>query len=316
MTAVTMLFAWMIEATVGWPASLYRRIRHPVVWIGWLVKKLDIALNRESLGDGWRTLAGALAASSVIFVTCAVAIGVSASLPDGLVGIALEAVIASSLLASRSLYEHVAAVADALTQDSIAQAREAVGHIVGRDPSGLDEAGIARAALESLAENASDGVVAPLFWGVLLGLPGIAAYKAVNTLDSMIGHRNARYGQFGKFAARLDDAANWIPARLTGCLFALAAGGRAGAWRITWRDAGHHRSVNAGWPEAALAGALGVRLSGPRRYGDTMSADPWLNANASDPDAGAMGAGLSLYVRAMLLFAAPLAVVATAQAIS
>ena len=316
MTAITMLLAWAIEAVVGWPESVYRRIRHPVVWIGWLVTRLDAALNRERLRNGWRTSAGALAASTVIFATWAVATAVTALLPDGPPGIAAEALIAASLLASRSLYEHVSAITVSLAADSIASARAAVAHIVGRDPNGLDEAGIARAALESLAENASDGVVAPLFWGVLLGLPGIAAYKAVNTLDSMIGHRNARYERFGKFAARVDDAANWLPARLTGGLFALAAGKRAGAWRSMWRDARRHRSVNAGWPEAALAGALGVRLSGPRRYGDTVAAEPWLNAGAPDPDAVAMDAGLRLYLRAMLLGAVLLTVVAIAQAVS
>ena len=316
MTAVTMLLAWAIEAAVGWPESLYRRIRHPVVWIGWLVTRLDTALNRENLRNGWRTLAGALAASTVIVVTWSVAVAVTALLPDSPPGIAAEALIAASLLASRSLYEHVLAVAQSLAADSVAAAREAVSHIVGRDPGGLDEAGIARAALESLAENASDGVVAPLFWGVLLGLPGIAAYKAVNTLDSMIGHRDARYERFGKFAARVDDAANWLPARLTGSLFALAAGKRTDGWRVMWRDARRHRSVNAGWPEAAFAGALGVRLSGPRRYGDTVVSEPWLNAGAPDPDAAAMDAGLRLYVRAMLLGAGLLTVVAAAQAAS
>ncbi len=316
MTGVTMLLAWAIEAAVGWPARLYRRIRHPVVWIGWLVTTLDNSLNRKSLGDSWRTLAGAITASAVIFITWALATGVTTLLPSGVAGIAVEAVLASSLLASRSLYEHVSAVAESLATDCVATAREAVSHIVGRDPDGLDEAGIARAALESLAESASDGVVAPLFWGVLLGLPGVAAYKAVNTLDSMIGHRNARYERFGKFAARIDDAANWIPARLTGGLFALAAGGRATGWSVMWHDARRHRSVNAGWPEAALAGALGVRLSGPRRYGDTVAAEPWLNAGARDPDAAAMHTGLKLYVRAMLLATVLLVLIATAQAVS
>ena len=311
-----MLLAWAIEAAVGWPRSVYRRIRHPVVWIGWLTTRLDLALNRESFGDGWRTLAGALAASTVIVVTWSVALAVTVLLPDSPPGIAAEALIAASLLASRSLYEHVSAVAESLAADALATAREAVAHIVGRDPDGLDEAGIARAALESLAENASDGVVAPLFWGVLLGLPGIAAYKAINTLDSTIGHRDARYERFGKFAARVDDAANWLPARLTGSLFALAAGKRAAGWGVMWRDARRHRSVNAGWPEAALAGALGVRLSGPRRYGDTVAAEPWLNAGAPDPDAAAMDAGLRLYVRAMLLGAVLLTVAAAAQAVS
>ena len=237
----------------------------------------------------------------------------TALLPAGPPGIAAEALIAASLLASRSLYEHVAAVATALGSGDVAAAREAVAHIVGRDPQGLNEAGIARAALESLAENASDAVVAPLFWGLLLGLPGIAAYKAVNTLDSMIGHRTARYQRFGQCAARLDDAVNWLPARLTGALFALAADNSADAWRVMCRDARRHRSVNAGWPEAAAAGALGVRLSGPRRYGGRQTAEPWLNGAAPDPDAHTLAAGLKLYVRAMRLAALALAVMLAAQ---
>lgn len=315
-----MLLAWALEAAFGWPDGAYRRIRHPVVWIGWLVDRLDRTLNRERLGARGRLWAGALASGVVIVIVVviawALARAVTALLPAGPSGIAAQALIAASLLASRSLYEHVAAVAAALEACAVASAREAVAHIVGRDPEGLGEAGIARAALESLAENASDAVVAPLFWGVLLGLPGIAAYKAVNTLDSMIGHRTARYERFGKCAARLDDAANWLPARLTGGLFALAAGKNADAWRVMRRDARRHRSVNAGWPEAAVAGALGVRLSGPRRYGGRQTAEPWLNAAAPDPDAAALAAGLKLYIRAMGLAACALAVVLGAQALA
>lgn len=314
-----MLLAWAIEAAFGWPDGVYRRIRHPVVWIGWLVNRLERTLNREPLGERGRLLAGALASGIVIFIVVAIAwalaCAVTALLPAGPPGIAAEALIAASLLASRSLYEHVAAVATALGSGAVAAAREAVAHIVGRDPQGLNEAGIARAALESLAENASDAVVAPLFWGLLLGLPGIAAYKAVNTLDSMIGHRTARYQRFGQCAARLDDVANWLPARLTGALFALAAGNSADAWRVMWRDARRHRSVNAGWPEAAAAGALGVRLSGPRRYGGRQTAEPWLNGGAPDPDAHTLTAGLKLYVRAMRLAALVLAVMLAAEAL-
>ena len=315
-----MLLAWAIEAACGWPDGVYRRIRHPVVWIGWLVNRLDQTLNREHLGERARLWAGALASGIVIVVVVVIAWALSravtALLPAGPPGIAAEALIAASLLASRSLYEHVAAVASALDAGAVAAAREAVAHIVGRDPEELGEADIARAALESLAENASDALVAPLFWGVLLGLPGIAAYKAVNTLDSMIGHRTARYQRFGQCAARLDDAANWLPARLTGALFALAAGNSANAWRVMRRDAHRHRSVNAGWPEAAVAGALGVRLSGPRRYGGRQTAEPWLNGAAPDPDAHTLAAGLKLYIRAMGLAACALAVAAAAQALA
>jgi adenosylcobinamide-phosphate synthase len=172
--------------------------------------------------------------------------------------------------------------------------------IVGRDPSRLDEAGVARASLESLAENTSDGIVAPVFWGVLLGLPGIAAYKAINTLDSMIGHRTERYEAFGWASARIDDLVNLIPARLTGLLFALTSVRPREALTTMWRDAGHHRSPNAGWPEAALAGALGIRLSGPRIYGDRVADEPWVNEGAPDPTPGDITRGLTSYRFAML----------------
>ena len=178
--------------------------------------------------------------------------------------------------------------------------------IVGRDPARLDEGGVARAALESLAENASDGIVAPLFWGAVAGLPGIAAYKAINTMDSMIGHRTNRHEDFGKVAARLDDLVNLIPARLTGLAIALSSRQAQLAMKVMIRDARHHRSPNAGWPEAAMAGALGVRLSGPRIYADRTAQEPWLNADAPDPGAATLKRGLALYVRAMVMCGAVL----------
>ena len=186
-------------------------------------------------------------------------------------------------------------------------ARHAVSQIVGRDPALLDEAGIARAAIESLAENTSDGVVAPLVWGALFGLPGIIGYKAINTLDSMIGHRTERHEAFGWASARIDDLVNLVPARLTGLLFALLAPRRSEAIACMFRDARRHRSINAGWPEAAMAGALGVRLSGPRIYHGVMNDEPWLNGAARDPRAADIGAGLAIYVRAMTVLAGCLA---------
>ncbi|MCB1376708.1 MAG: cobalamin biosynthesis protein, partial [Rhodobacteraceae bacterium] len=171
-------------------------------------------------------------------------------------------------------------VARRLAENDLVQARQEVAKIVGRKTNALDMQGVSRAALESLAENASDGVVAPLFWGVLFGLPGIAGYKAINTLDSMIGHRTPRHAEFGRVAARLDDLANWLPARLTAGLFALACGRPGQVARILAADARRHRSPNAGWPEAAMAGAVGVRLSGPRIYGAVVAEEPWLNGGA------------------------------------
>jgi adenosylcobinamide-phosphate synthase len=193
----------------------------------------------------------------------------------------------------------------------LAEARLAVAHIVGRDPARLDAPGVARAAAESLAENFSDGVVAPVFWFALFGLPGLCAYKAVNTLDSMIGQRNPRYERFGKAAARLDDALNWVPARLA-CLLLVAAAAvlpgasAAGAWRTAWRDAGGHRSPNAGWQEAALAGALGFALAGPREYPDGPVEDAWMGDGRADLDAAALRAALRLYLVAGALLGTPL----------
>jgi adenosylcobinamide-phosphate synthase len=231
--------------------------------------------------------------------------------PSGLIGTLLLGILAWPLVAFRSLYDHVAAVRDPLRAGHIEAARKAVSMIVGRDPQDLDEAGIARAAIESLAENASDGIVAPVFWGALFGLPGIFGYKAINTLDSMIGHRTERHEAFGWAAARIDDVANFIPARLTGLLFVLFAGKkRAQAMSCMRADARHHRSVNGGWPEAAMAGALGVRLCGPRAYDGKPADEPWLNAAARDPAALDITRGLELYVGAMFALTVVLAVIA------
>lgn len=185
--------------------------------------------------------------------------------------------------------------------------------IIGRNPETLDDAGIARGALESLAENASDGIVAPVFWGLVLGLPGLVGYKVINTMDSMIGHRSARYEYFGMVAARLDDVLNLIPARLTGLLFALMSGHMARSFRVMMRDARQHRSPNAGWPEAAMAGALNVRLSGPRIYGDQLTNEPWLNTEGADADAASLSRGLALYLRTMAVLVGIIVLIAIVQ---
>jgi adenosylcobinamide-phosphate synthase len=219
----------------------------------------------------------------------------------------LIGIVAWPFVALRSLHDHVAAVSAPLQAGDLAGARVAVSQIVGRDPATLDEAGIARAAIESLAENTSDGVMAPLFWGALFGLPGIIGYKAINTLDSMIGHRTVRHEAFGWASARIDDLVNLVPARLTGLLFVLVAPRRSEAMACMLRDARRHRSINAGWPEAAMAGALGVRLSGPRVYHGGMADEPWLNGAARDPLAADVVGGLAIYVRAMTVLAGCLA---------
>ncbi|MCC1482675.1 adenosylcobinamide-phosphate synthase CbiB [Roseibaca sp. Y0-43] len=308
--AAMMLVASLLDMAIGWPERLYARIGHPVTWIGALISALEARLNT---GQPARRLAtGAGVTLGVVLLVGGIAAALQAALPSGLWGVLLGGVLAWPLVALRSMHQHVAAVVTPLVAGDLAQARQAVSMIVGRDPSALDDAGVARAALESLAENTSDGIVAPVFWGMVAGLPGIAAYKAINTMDSMIGHRNARYEHFGKAAARLDDLANLVPARLTGLFFALLSAGRGRAFRIMWRDAGKHRSPNAGWPEAAMAGGLNRRLSGPRVYGDQIAAEPWLNAGSPDPAPQDLARGLALYRRAMAAMIGVLAVLALA----
>ncbi|WP_258767252.1 MULTISPECIES: adenosylcobinamide-phosphate synthase CbiB [Bradyrhizobium] len=299
--AGAMAVAMMVDALLGWPAALFARIGHPVTWIGRLISRLDRDWNRSGDTPLIRRLAGLAAALLVIGICVGAGWIVQGLLPSGWSSILFVGLLAWPMVALRSLYDHVDAVAAPLQADDIDAARLAVAQIVGRDPATLDEAGIARAAIESLAENASDGIVAPMFWGALLGLPGIFGYKAINTLDSMIGHRSERHLRFGWAAARIDDVANFIPARLTGCLFVLVSSRVTKALSCMVRDATRHRSVNAGWPEAAMAGALGVRLSGPRSYHGHVIAEPWLNETARDPQAADLRQGLRLYVRAMLV---------------
>lgn len=310
--AGAMVVAMAVDALLGWPSWLFARIGHPVTWLGWLIAAIDSAWNRASDPPWLRRVVGVAGALVVIALSVALGWIVQSVLSSGSIQIILIGILAWPLVALRSLHDHVAAVATPLQAGDIAAAREAVSRIVGRDPTALDEAGIARAAIESLAENASDGIVAPVFWGALFGLPGIFGYKAINTLDSMIGHRSERHQAFGWAAARIDDVANFIPARLTGFLFVLLAPRRSEALSCMTRDARRHRSPNAGWPEAAMAGALGVRLSGPRIYHGSTTNEPWLNEGARDPRAADIGEGLTVYRRAMLLLAGVLAILAFA----
>jgi adenosylcobinamide-phosphate synthase len=308
--AAIMLVALVIDTGLGWPAAVHARIGHPVTWMGVLISVLDRSLNREESSRATRRATGVLAAISVIALVAGMSWACTLILPGGWIGLVLAAVLAWPLVAARSMHEHVVAVARPLISGDLPAARRAVSMIVGRDPSQLDAAGIARAATESLAENTSDGIVAPLFWGVIFGLPGIAAYKAINTLDSMIGHRTPRHETFGWAAARIDDVANLIPARLTGILFAVVSVRPLIALATMWRDARRHRSPNAGWPEAAMAGALGIRLSGPRIYAGQPAQEPWINATAPDPAPADLNHALALYRRSMLVLAAGLALLA------
>lgn len=274
-----LLVALALDAIVGDPDWLWRRAPHPVVLMGRSIARLDGALNRGSARQ--RRWAGAAAMAILCLAAGGAGVALQWLCAQHPAGLGVEALLVAVLLAQRSLYEHVLRVRHAFGE-GLPKAREAVSMIVGRDPNALDEAGVCRAAIETTAENFSDGVVAPAFWFLAAGLPGIFIYKAVNTADSMIGHRTPRHEAFGWAAARLDDALNLIPARLSGFLIAaacIAAGGNArGAFAAMWRDAGRHRSPNAGWPEAAMAGALGLALAGPRQYAGGRVEDAWMNA--------------------------------------
>ncbi|MFN0218109.1 MAG: adenosylcobinamide-phosphate synthase CbiB, partial [Hyphomicrobium sp.] len=250
--------ALVVDAAFGYSDVVYRKIGHPVTWIGAMISAADKHFNRQDASFAVRKAVGAVALGAIVGGAALVAALVQGALAQAPGGVIVLAIVAATLIAARSLYDHVRNVAAALEGEGIEGGRRSVAMIVGRDTAALDESGVARAAIESLAENASDGVVAPAFWFAVAGLPGLAAYKAINTADSMIGHRSPRHLAFGFAAAKLDDLVNLVPARLSGLVIAVAATlmGRRG-WDglgVMWRDARKHASPNAGWPEAAMAG--------------------------------------------------------------
>jgi adenosylcobinamide-phosphate synthase len=318
--APTLAFlALLIELMLGYPDVLVRAVGHPVTWIGRLIDYLDRGLNRNADAPAWRRAAGVFALAILVIIVAMAAWTVETVLLRLPFGILLLALAASTLLAQTSLYAHVARVAVAL-EENLEAGRKAVAQIVGRDPEALDEAGVARAAIESLAENFSDGVVAPAFWLALAGLPGAVVYKAINTADSMIGHRTPRHEAFGFAAARLDDLVNLPASRLSAlCIVAAAAfspgASAAAAWRAVRRDASHHRSPNAGYPEAAMAGALGLGLAGPRRYGGVVVDDAVMGDGRRAAGPADIRAALALYRRADAVLIVLVAVAAAIVAV-
>jgi adenosylcobinamide-phosphate synthase len=307
--AEALLLGLALDAALGDMRFLFRAVPHPVAALGALIATLEARLNRETRGPRERRRRGALVVAVVVALALAAGWLLHRACAAWRWGWLAEGAAIGVLVAQRSLHDHVAAVGRALAAGDLGRAREAVAHIVGRDPAGLDAAGAARAAIESLFENFADGVVAPVFWYALLGLPGLCALKAINTLDSMIGHRSERYRAFGEAAARLDTAVMLIPARLAGAIVALAAASVPGGnpfagLRMMWRDAAKHRSMNAGWPEAAAAGARGRALAGPRRYGATMVDDPWIGDGRARLTHDDVARALRLFAIACLLHAA------------
>ena len=300
---------------------MLRAIGHPVAWCGRLIAALDRWLNRDADDAARRRGAGVIALAILLAVVGTVTFVVERELlrlPFGLIAVAI---VASSLIAQRSLHQHVAVVADALDHAGVAAGRAAVTKIVGRDTAALDSAGVARAAIESLAENFSDGVVAPVIWLAIAGLPGAALYKAINTADSMIGYRTPRHDAFGFATARLDDLVNLPASRLAALLLIAAAAlskdtAPAAAWRAVRRDAPHHRSPNAGYPEAAMAGALGLSLAGPRSYGGVPVDDATMGDGRRDATAADIRRALRLYRDADAMLIALVAAIAAVIALA
>lgn len=284
-TLFILFLALVLDRIVGDPDRVWRRLPHPVALFGRAIGVFDRVFNGAASSDRMRRFTGA--AGIVALLAASAGLGLALHglfLRLGWAGVFVEAVVVAVFLAQKSLYDHVRAVAEGLRAGGLDGGRRAVAMIVGRDPATLDEPAICRAAIESLAENFSDGVVAPALWYVVFGLPGLFAYKMLNTADSMIGHKNPRYIDFGRAAAGLDDVANWPAARLSILFLALGAWGRRGrpaardALDAALRDSGLHRSPNSGWPEAAMAGALGIGLAGPRIYGGVLVDEPMMNA--------------------------------------
>ena len=307
------LGALALEGLLGYPSIFWRTIGHPVSWMGRFLSLGESWMNTHSLHPRRDFIAGMVWLAVGVTLLGWMALCLSMTLSQMTYGWVGELLIIATLIASRSLYTHVRDVYAALSRNNIEDARENVSLIVGRNTDTLEEPAIARAAVESLAENASDGVIAPLFWGMVAGLPGIAVYKLVNTADSMWGHRNDRYEWFGKTAARLDDLLNLIPARLTGVLFcvaALSAGRARAAFRVMQRDASSHLSPNAGWPEAAMAGALERRLGGPRTYQGQITEGVWLGDGSEDLNASDLRRALHFYLKLLGLAASMILLVA------
>jgi len=302
-----------IEAVLAYPAIVFGAIGHPVTWIGALISRLESWLNRVDYSPIMRRATGVLTVTLLLAVSLGVGLALEMAVHAvPLLGFVLAVAIVAALIAAGSLDQHVRAVAAALRNDGIAGGRQTIAKIVGRDPEVLDQAAICRAAIESLAENASDGVTAPALWYLIGGLPGMIAYKAINTADSMIGHMSERYHAFGWAAAKLDDLVNWPASRLTGLMFIAAASvvpgsSASSAWQAFRRDARLHRSPNAGWPEAAMAGALGLRLAGPRVYDGVLVDDHWMGDGRADANVEDIDRALTIYRTA---FAGALLIVA------
>ena len=309
--------------TFDWLAGDPEWLPHPVRLMGWVITESERALRPCASDPRSELVAGGLLALVVPIASALTTLAVIRAIPARrqFLGVVIEVGLGSSCLATHCLLQEAGEVLGALEEGDLAHARRRLARIVGRDTASLDESEICRAVIETVAESLCDGIVAPLFYLALGGVPLAMAYKAVNTLDSMIGHRDQRYLYFGRLAARLDDVANWLPARMSSVLICLAAGinhplSFPRALRIWLRDGARHASPNAGQPESAMAGALGVRLGGENHYGGERIVSPHLGAEFRRPDRPAARRALRLVAVASLLgFAAVLIIAGCKRAV-
>ena len=292
---LVLLAVLVIEAAVGYPQWLFRVARHPVVWIAWPITMLERRWNTGGAQHRW--LAGVALLVLLVLVAGGIGWAFTAIGDDSIIGTSAIILFGTTLLAQRSLHDHVAAVLRPLATGDLDGARRAVANIVGRDTASLDAEGVATAAIESLSESFCDGIVAPAFWFLIAGLPGLAVCKAINTADSMVGHRDERYRYFGWASARADDLVNLIPARLAGFLICVAG---LGGVRVMLRDAPRHASPNGGWPEAAMAGVLARQLGGTVTYGGELAARALLGGGPR-PDAASLRSAIVVYWRACVM---------------
>lgn len=299
--AVIIFLSVCLDIILGWPKIFLRNIGHPVIWIGKLITTFDTFLNQERFSSFLRSFFGILTLFILISFTVTLSILIEKIIFKYNYGSIFLVILIWPLLAINSMYFHVKDVANKLMINDLEGARYATSKIVSRETKSLNEYELTRASLESLSENTSDGVTAPIFWGLLLGLPGIVGYKVINTLDSMIGYKNKKYNDFGWASAKIDDIVNYLPARITALIFLLFSNNIIHNFKNILEDASKHKSPNAGWPEAAFAYTLNVKLSGPRKYGKILFKEEWINLKGVEPTQYHLEQGLILFKKSIII---------------
>ena len=298
---LVILGAMLIDIALGWPNVLFKLVGHPVTWLSKIINLLDVNLNNPSYSDNAKRLNGCIALLICIVLISIIFMTIQKILADVPFGIFITMILMWPLIAINSMHKHIRNILKDFNNNKIKSIRKSVSKIVGRNTLKLNKISLIRASIESLGENTSDGIIAPVFWALIFGLPGIALYKTINTLDSMIGYKNTQYKDFGWASARLDDFVNIIPSRITGFLYAAVSKKFLFTMIVMIKDGNKHTSPNAGYPEAALAGALNVSLSGPRVYNNFTRHDQWLNETGLPPSIEDLKKALKMYENIMIL---------------